>query len=245
MRSRHSPLAWALFDAVFLPWMRSRIAGVHLAGLPERLPAGAPLLVCANHTSWWDGFLVRRLQRALRPGRPLYTVMLEQELGPRPFLRWLGALGITPGSLSSVRSALRFLSDQRARTPELMLSFFPQGRIWPSGRRPLGFQPGVRLFVEALAPVRILPLAMHLEPGTRAAPAAYLSAGALLDPEDVDVTGEALERHVTAELDAIAEFLNTHGERAPEAWPRANSARLPSSPRGSIPFDAPKPVPTT
>jgi hypothetical protein len=212
-------VAWRLFETAFLPWMSSKIAAVRLAGLPHEVPRDTPVLVCANHVSWWDGFLVRRLQRAVRPDAPLFTVMLERELAPRPYLRRLGALGLEPGSLASLRGMLRFLKDQRSRTPELVLAFFPQGELWPSTRRPLGFRRGVSLFAKAIAPLRFLPVGIHMEPGTRSAPAAYLSAGPLLDPEEADVTEASLEDRVTTELDAILLFLGTHGERAAHAWP--------------------------
>ncbi len=225
MRKGSSRAAWRAFEMLFVPWMRSRIT-VRLAGLPRDLPPDIPVLVCANHVSWWDGFLVRRLQKAMRPHAPLFTVMLERELAPRPFLRWLGALGINPGSVASLRKTLRFLKEQRRLTPNLVVAFFPQGELWPSSRRPLGFRPGFRLFAQALAPLRVLPLAIHVEPGTRLAPTAYLSAGHLLDPEEGEVAGALLEDRVATELDAILLFLSTHGERSGERWPKPRQ-RLP------------------
>jgi 1-acyl-sn-glycerol-3-phosphate acyltransferase len=228
--------AWRAFDVVLRPWMRHRVRAVRMAGLPKEVPHDVPLLLCPNHTSWWDGFLARELFRVLRPQAPLFTIMLDEELGLRPFLRPLGAIGIRRDSVASVRGTLRTLAARRALHSELGVILFPQGRIWPSFRRPLGFEPGVRLFHRALAPVRVLPVGIHLEPGVGTAPVAYLSAGELLDPQTMESDAlRELEASVEAELDAIHHLLALHGEDEEAAWP----TRYASLPRAPVPESAP------
>lgn len=218
-----SPGANWVFDRLFGPWMRRRLEAVRLAGLPEDpIPAGSALILCPNHSSWWDGFLAREVHRALRPERPLFTVMLESELETRPWLRRLGAVGIRPGSVGGVRSALRELRALRQAHPDgLDVTFFPQGRIAPSFRRPLGFRDGTRLLARVLGPCRVLPLAIHLEPGSTPGPTAWIATGPLLDPARDSLEARALERYVEGELDLIASVLATWGEDAHRAWPRA------------------------
>jgi len=160
MRARYSATAWRVFDAVFAPWMRLHIDRVRISGLENagEAPSDRPLLICPNHVSWWDGFLIRAVHRRLRPTAPLYSIMLEHELKGRPFLRWLGGLGITPGSVGSLRDLLRTVKRLSANRPDAVFVLFPQGRIYPSHRRPLGFLPGVTAVAEALdAPAWALP----------------------------------------------------------------------------------------
>jgi hypothetical protein len=88
-----APAALRLFDRFFLPWMRTRI-DVRIAGLPTKLDPRQPLILIANHVSWWDGFLLHEVHRALRPLAPFHTVMLESELRQHRLLRSLGAVGI-------------------------------------------------------------------------------------------------------------------------------------------------------
>jgi 1-acyl-sn-glycerol-3-phosphate acyltransferase len=228
MDSRFSPLALRAFEAVFRPWMRRRLDAIRFTGLPERLPPRLPLLVVANHVSWWDAFLVREVHRVLRPGAPLFTVMLEPELARRPFFRWMGVTGIAPGAPASVARTLRGLQRAVHAHPGATVLFFPQGRIWPSHRRPLGFERGVEGLARRLAPVTLLPVAIHLEPLTAPAPTAFLSAGAPLLCTTGAPAAEYLERAVEAELDALRAFLAVHGEAAAGAWP-GPYGRLPAA----------------
>lgn len=194
---------------------------VHLAGIPAGLRDGRePILVVANHCSWWDGFLVRELHRRLRPRSPFLTVMLEEQLRRHPFLRLLGGIGLVPGSTASIRRVMRLLGQARDRDPGLLVLLFPQGRLWPAHRRPLDFRPGVRGVRRALGRSWVLPVGIHLAPGARPGQEAWISLGEPVPPEDPRGSDPVeLEARVTAELDAVLDFLSRWGEEAAHRWP--------------------------
>jgi 1-acyl-sn-glycerol-3-phosphate acyltransferase len=226
MDSRWSPPAVRAFEAFFRPWRNARVA-TRFAGLPAGLPGGVPLLLAANHVSWWDPFTLREVQRALRPAAPFFTVMLEAELARRPFFRRLGVVGLDPASPASLRACIRQLRRLLDERPDGAVCFFPQGRIWPSFRRPLGFRPGIGLIARELAPMIVLPVGLHVEPLNATRPTVFASAG---EPMRVDayLGPEALEARVEREVDAIHAFLSRHGEAAPRHWPGAHG-RLPAA----------------
>lgn len=199
---------------VFGPLMRRRLADVHFLGLPEALPPGRPVIALANHVSNWDGFLLRELQKRLRPGWPVYSVMLEAELRRYPLFRRLGGLGITPDSPASVGRVLRALKARRAVDGDFFLSYFPQGRIWPAFRRPLGFKPGIDLFVRALAPAVLLPVAIHVEPLRNLRPTVFVAAGRPLKVDRASPMHLLLQDLVQTQIDRIHAFLSEHGEDA-------------------------------
>lgn len=231
-RLAYSRTAWRLMDLALGPRMRLSVRRVMPAGLPPAVDAVSPLLLVSNHTSWWDGFLLKKVHEILHPGSTFHPVMLEYELGRRPFLRLLGAVGITPGSPGTFRRLLRTLQAARRKSTNLTVVYFPQGRIWPSHRRPLGFKEGVRLVADALAPVTLLPVGLHIEPGaTHRASLAFVSAAPLVQYPREPVTSEDLEARVTCELDKIHGFLNTHGEGAEDLWPPPWD-RLPAAAEG-------------
>ena len=145
----------------------------------------------------------------------MYTLMLRAELERRPPLRWLGVVPIDGQDRRSVLAAVRFLRDRVAAEPEASVLLFPQGRIWPSHRRPLGFRRGVETFARHLD-ARIVPLGIHLEPLNRVAPTAFLCAG---EPLDSMTAVGRVEEEVEREIDRIRSFLATHGEDAPAHWP--------------------------
>jgi 1-acyl-sn-glycerol-3-phosphate acyltransferase len=198
--------------------MRRRM-DVRIAGLPADLPAGLPLLLVANHVSWWDGFLLREVHRALRPDSPLHPVMLASELSRRWVLRALGGVGIDARNPGTIATAIRTLREQILRHPETVVIFFPQGRIWPSHRRPLGFQRGVELFARRLAPATILPVAIHIEPLHRVSPTAFLLAGEAVRAGSTGGTAAALENSIEGSLDAVHDLLARRGEAALAEWP--------------------------
>lgn len=215
MRSRFSRTAFAGFDLVFQPWLRRHIHRIEVRGTGE-LPDGLPIVLAANHTSWWDGFLLRELQRRIRPDAPLYTVMLKRELERHRIFAFLGALPLEPGSPTSLRALLRHLAAERARNPRMVVAFFPQGRLWPSTRRPLGFRRGLGAVARAVSPAVVLPVGLHLEPHNHPTPTAYVVVGkpvdasAAVDPVDV-------ERRVQEVLDVLLQELGAVD--APERVP--------------------------
>ncbi|TVP43126.1 MAG: hypothetical protein EA350_14185 [Gemmatimonadales bacterium] len=227
-----SPRAWGLFEIGFRPWLRRQLAGIHLAGVDDAAAAiqanpsaaGAPVVFVANHTSWYDGFLLREVHRRLRPASPLRSIMLHAELSRSRTLRWIGGTSLDPDRPATLRGALRELDALRDQG--VVISFFPQGRIFPATRRPLGFRPGVRLVLRRLAPVTVLPVAIHLEMGNLPRPTAWILAGT---PEWIPghragegmtaVGAEALDERVGDLLDRIQGLLCAHGEGTGAHWP--------------------------
>jgi 1-acyl-sn-glycerol-3-phosphate acyltransferase len=219
-----SPRAWRLFEVGFRPWMKRQLAGIHLAhdeAAPEGHAPELPLLLVANHVSWYDGFLLRELQRRLRPHAPLRTFMLRSELERAPILRWIGGTGFDPARPHTLRGALARV--EALREEGVVAAYFPQGRIFPSTRRPLGFAPGVSLLLRRLAPLAVVPVGLHLEMGNRVRPSAWVLSGA---PIRIETPGDApapdlLEGRVEGLLARVQAHLHAHGEAAAEHWPPA------------------------
>lgn len=200
-----------------------------MTGLGKVPDADTPLLVCANHESWWDGFLVRALQRAVRPRGRFHAVMLTSELKRFPFVSLLGGLGVEPGSIASVRTLLRIARAVGAERPAGVIAYFPQGRIRPGASAPLGFHAGVMRVIEAMAPVNVLPLGIRVVPGKSHRLDAFLSVGEPLSVPGPDALRvPLLEAAVAEELNAIRAFVQKHGEDAYLRYPRP-LGRLPRS----------------
>lgn len=220
MRTRYSRSVWAGFELLFRPWMHRRLDGIHIRGVGHTawLP-DLPVLLVANHVSWWDGFLLREVHRRIRADAPLHVVMAEGELRRVAVFRLMGAVPLTDRPLAA-RRLLRELEARRAARPDAVFGFFPQGRIWPSHRRPLGFQAGVAWLATRLAPIAVVPVGLHLEPLTRPGPAAFVSVGT---PRIVrgPVSVEALEAPVTELVDGLLHWMVRHGEDAVRRWPEA------------------------
>lgn len=231
MDSRWQPPAVRAFELFFGPWRDARVRTL-AAGLPRALPPRVPLLLAANHVSWWDPFTLRQVQRALRPRAPFFTVMLQAELARRPFFRRLGVVGLDPASPASLRACIRQLRRLLDQHPDGSICFFPQGRIWPSFKRPLGFRPGIRLLARELGPMIVLPAGLHVEPLNATRSTVFVSAAEPV-PVDGDLDPADVETAVERELDAIHAFLARHGEDAPRHWPGPQGRLSATPPAGA------------
>ena len=120
--------------------------------------ATGPLLVYANHSSWWDPMVCVLLADELLPERRHYAPMDAAALQRYPILR---RLGIFPVEMASARGAAQFL-----RTSEAILAqggvvwITPQGRF-ADAREPLTFKPGLGALAARIPGVTLLPLAIE------------------------------------------------------------------------------------
>ena len=206
-----NPFAAFCFESIFVPWRHFRLGGLHILNLPESLPADRPVVLIGNHISNWDGFIFREIQKRLLPKWPIYSVMLEAELRRRPFIRLLGGIGMDPLSVASVAGAVRSVRTLRQAGPDFFLSYFPQGGIFPSFKRPLGFRAGIDLFIKALAPVTLIPVGLHMEPMNKLAPTLIASLGRTMRVDKPSSVHRILEDLVQTELSRIHNLLTLHG----------------------------------
>lgn len=215
---RFSRLALGAFELAFRPFQRLRLHTVIYAPDAFRLPEDRPVVMVANHVSWWDGFLLRDLHRAIAPERPLFTLMLERELARFPFFRALGALPFSSRPAAVLR-AFRALERRRVADPRFCIAYFPQGEIRPSWQRPLAFERGIELLIERLAPCTVLPVALHVEPLNRVRPTAFVHAGPALYA-GAAIRAADVEGRVRLLLDQLLAHVAEHGENAARETPR-------------------------
>jgi 1-acyl-sn-glycerol-3-phosphate acyltransferase len=236
----HSPITWRLFDTGFGLFRRAFLRDTRIGGRWPEPVRGEPVLLVANHVSWWDGFLLREIQRAIRPGAPFHTVVVKHQLDRYWMLRRLGGVPVDPSTTSSVRAMLRTLGRLRRDDPETVFAFFPQGRIWPTSRRPLSVRRGIESVTRLLAPLRVLPVAIHIEPLVHVRPTPFAW---LCDPVDLPEGGrlaaDQIERRLAHGLDEIRTRLDGWGEDVVRTWPDA-----PASPAAAAHLrSAPTPLP--
>jgi 1-acyl-sn-glycerol-3-phosphate acyltransferase len=140
----------------YVGWkVRAAFRGVWLRGT---LPEGpAPLVVYANHGSFWDGFVAHQLCRA--GGWDGYCMMEERMLARYPFLAALGAFSIRRldprATLETFRYARRLLA-----APRRAVFVFPEGELRPVPTLPLHLERGVEVLAR-LAAARCVPLAIR------------------------------------------------------------------------------------
>lgn len=137
-----SKLFEKLFSVYNTNLLKRRFHSVNVKGLNhlDRHETSLPLIIYANHSSWWDGLAAFQISHIKKLDS---FIMMEEKNLRRFFLfRKLGAFSIVrenPRSvLQSVNYAVKLLNDFR-RT----LWIFPQGEILPNDLRPIHFYEGI------------------------------------------------------------------------------------------------------
>jgi 1-acyl-sn-glycerol-3-phosphate acyltransferase len=175
---------WAV-EAYLRTKMRSAFGGLWLRGaLP---PRNTGLLVYANHTNWWDGFVVHALAQAA--GWDAYCLMEEKNLQRYPFLTRIGAFSVRPGHLPSALASLRYAKGLLRKKATVVL--FPEGKIRPFGESLLRLEGGVEVLARA-SQALCLPVAIRY---------------AFFEDEKPDVLLEVGEPHPAVSLAGFAERL--------------------------------------
>ena len=102
---------------------------------------GIPVLVIANHFSWWDGFWVMYMNMKLFR-RKFYFMMLEEQLRKHMFFNKTGGYSVRRGSRSiieSIQYTIGLLKDNNN-----MVLLFPQGRIVSNYQSSISFEKGIQ-----------------------------------------------------------------------------------------------------
>lgn len=176
-------VAWKIRRGLDGHWVRG------LDGLRAELARG-PVLLAANHVSWWDGLLMYAVNVAL--GADARVIVAADSVRRMPFLRAGGAIAMEPGAAAwgALREAERHLSG-----PGRLVWIFPQGRQRPASVRPLAFSRGLVLLAKRSG-AAVVPVSLDYPFRAASVPAAAMVFG-----DAVGVAG--VERAVEEGLDAI------------------------------------------
>lgn len=200
---------WLWFDPYIRHYVRKRVHQVLVDG---SLPQDDKVLhvIMAQHVSRFDGFIIRMIQRSTAPSARLITIMLDEQINRNPVFKKAGALGITPGSLASVRRLKQTVASEMKGGDYLVI--FPQGRIETVDADPHDIQEGYRHLVHPVLPTRFIPVALSVEALTHPKPSIFVRIG---DPAGVDEARGAFADTVSG----LRRWLRSEGESADTAWP--------------------------
>jgi 1-acyl-sn-glycerol-3-phosphate acyltransferase len=109
-----------------------------------------PVLLIANHFSWWDGFIGHYLSfKYFR--KKFHVMMLREQLIDRMFLNKAGAFSVEKSTRSVVES-LHYSAEILSRENNLLM-MFPQGKIESQYHRDFLFEKGVEKILERCDPL--------------------------------------------------------------------------------------------
>jgi 1-acyl-sn-glycerol-3-phosphate acyltransferase len=126
-----------------MQWYVKWIVGRHFQELifnPVEVDKSKPILLIANHYSFWDSLVLYCINTRLLK-KKLYIMILEDTAKANIFLKYAGAFSIHKGSrdaLISLDYAAKLLDD-----PQNMVLIFPQGKLYSNFVDHINFEKGV------------------------------------------------------------------------------------------------------
>jgi 1-acyl-sn-glycerol-3-phosphate acyltransferase len=162
--------------------------------------SGVPLLLAANHSSWWDAVLP--IVISLRTlGQDAYGMMDEQQLRRYSFFARAGIFSVDRSSPRSAMATLEYAATLLRGTPRV-LWMFPQGMIVPNDRRPIQCETGIARLARMIGECAIVPVAIRYEVGREERPIACASIGRPTHIHGGETTGV---RELTHGIEAMME----------------------------------------
>ena len=201
----------AFFRCIVRRNFRRAFHAVRIQGLSHLRELDGPLIVYANHSSWWDPMTAFLLSEKLMRSRRHYAPMDADALKRYKLLSWIG---IFPVEVNSGRGAVRFLRVGEAILRSGgVLWVTPQGRFVDVRERPITFKPGMAALAARVPGCAVLPMAIEYIFWNERTPEALLCFG---EPVRV-IAGERTEelevRLVAALEKVMAEMQVRAGSR--------------------------------
>src|SRR2546425_12368419 len=167
-------LVWELIERSFRKYFDGvyfRMRGTYT----DEQRATLPMLICANHSSWWDGYVIALVERLLNVDG--YLMVEEAQLSRYFFFAWIGCFSVNRQDARSALQSLQYAIKLLKEGPGRMVWLFPQGEISPNDRRPLVFFTGAAYIARATYPALLYPLAIRIEYLVEQRPALFISLG--------------------------------------------------------------------
>ncbi len=215
------------FNAWFARHARSRIrrsfGRVLVGGLGRAREAvrHGPVLLVANHTTWWDA-LVALYASELLLASDGYAMMDAANLRRLPFFGRVGAFGVDLDVPADGARGIRHAAKLLCR-PGRTLWIFPEGREG-SPFAPLDLRPGAALVARVAKRAVVVPVGLRYTFGGDERPDLWMAFGKALEVERDVANGVLLQRAgIEGELGRIDEALASetgrpHGAGCPAGF---------------------------
>ncbi|MDQ3321423.1 MAG: lysophospholipid acyltransferase family protein [Acidobacteriota bacterium] len=143
--------------------IKRRFHSLQVSGLNEIVgrSSGVPLILYANHSSWWDGLVAFEISRKCKLSS--FIMMEERQLKKLFLFRQLGAFSVVRENPRQAVKSIDYAAQILKKDFRHSLWIFPQGEILSNDLRPVRFFNGISRIVEKTSSVQLLPVAIRYE----------------------------------------------------------------------------------
>lgn len=170
IKTKHNTIIYTFFKG-FSRWtIKRHFKPVTITGEIE--DRNLPVLLIANHVSWWDGFWAMYLNLQVFQ-RKFHFMMLEKQLRKYWYFRYSGGFSVnkkSKGALESIQHAVELLQNSQN-----LVLVFPQGKIHSVYERSFVFEKGLERILQGCTnPVQLVFAANLIDYFSNAKPGLYL-----------------------------------------------------------------------
>jgi 1-acyl-sn-glycerol-3-phosphate acyltransferase len=208
------------FFSVYLAWyLRRHFHAVRVANAGRIPPQAEPLILFANHASWWDPLIALVLGREILPDREHYAPMDGIALDHYRIFR---PMGFFPVDNRSSRGATQLLRAGEAifSRPGAVLWVTPEGQFHDVRTRPVIFRSGVGGLISRRGRMTCVPVAIEYTFWNERLPEVLVNVGEPLEiadgtMEDSGTWTNLLSYAMAATLDELTLLVT---DRDPDAF---------------------------
>ena len=206
--------------SIYVRWyLRRHFHSLRVANAGRIRLQAQPLILFANHASWWDPLVGMLLGQAMLREREHYAPMDETALDHYGILRPMGFFPVDNASARGVGQLLRAGSEILSR-PGSVLWITPEGRFQDVRMRPIVFRPGLGALMSRSGRMTCVPIAVEYVYWEERLPEILVNIGEPLEiadgtMEDSRTWTNLLSYAMAATLDELAMLAM---ERDPDAF---------------------------
>jgi len=200
--------AIALFS-IYLRWYLGRhFHSLRVANAGRIPPQAQPLILFANHASWWDPLVAMVLGQTLLPEREHYAPMDETALKHYGVFRPMGFFPVDNASARGAAQLLRAGSQVLSR-PGSVLWITPESQFQDVRKRPIVFRPGLGALMSRMGRLTCVPVTIEYVYWSERLPEILVNIGEPLEiadgtMEDARTWTNLLSYAMAATLDELA-----------------------------------------
>jgi 1-acyl-sn-glycerol-3-phosphate acyltransferase len=177
IEAKHNLYAEYIFRKYIYRLLKNNFFSLNLIGDFPEINNELPVILAPNHSTWWDGFFVYILNQHFFQ-RKFYIMILEEQLIQYKFFQKIGGYSISQDSPKSIIQSLEFTSKIMRLYPNSLITIFPQGKLFPSFKKPLFFKKGIEKVIKLYGDnVTVLPLSIRIEFLNEEKPNVYFAFG--------------------------------------------------------------------
>lgn len=180
---KHSAWAKKVFDLYLERLLKRNFSHFYAVNTLPQIDVNCATLITPNHFSWWDGFFIYYLLNR-QSGNKFHLMMLEEQLRRFWFFAKIGAYSIEQSNPVSVARSFAYTTTL-LKENENSVVLYPQGKIEPYDKRPLGIHQGVKRLLAKSGNFKVQPVVFKIGWFNEMKPEIYCYTGESFDCREI------------------------------------------------------------